>query len=69
VLTPTYGRDLEICTLLCESVTVTSLRFSKHYLRCRDCRPAAVRAVAGERRIIVPASAYLPGWLRGRCRA
>ena len=37
LLTPTYGRDLEICTLLCESVDRHVTSFSKHYLLVPDC--------------------------------
>ena len=36
LLTPTYGRDLEICTLLCESVDRHVTSFSKHYLLVPD---------------------------------
>jgi len=64
LLTPTYGRDLEICTLLCESVDRHVTSFSKHYLLVPDCDLPLFAPLAGERRIIVPASAYLPGWLR-----
>lgn len=64
LLTPTYGRDLEICTLLCESVDRHVTSFSKHYLLVPDCDMALFAPLAGERRVIIPASAYLPGWLR-----
>ena len=37
LLTPTYGRDLELCTLLCESVDRHVTSFSKHYLLVPDC--------------------------------
>ena len=43
LLTPTYGRDLELCTLLCESVDRHVTSFSKHYLLVPGLRPAAVR--------------------------
>src|SRR5262245_42705604 len=36
LLTPTYARDLEICTLLCESVDRHVKSFSKHYLLVPD---------------------------------
>src|SRR3977135_3314630 len=32
LLAPTYGRDLELCRLLCESVDRHVTSFSKHYL-------------------------------------
>ena len=44
LLTPTYGRDLELCTLLCESVDRHVTSFSKHYLLVPDCDSAAVRS-------------------------
>jgi hypothetical protein len=64
LLTPTYGRDLELCTLLCESVDRHVKSFSKHYLLVPDCDLPLFAHLASERRIIIPASAYLPGWLR-----
>jgi hypothetical protein len=64
LLTPTYGRDLAICTLLCESVDRHVKSFSKHYLLVPDCDMPLFAHLASERRVIIPASAYLPGWLR-----
>ncbi|MBR0755524.1 hypothetical protein JQ604_25370 [Bradyrhizobium jicamae] len=64
LLTPTYGRDLEICTLLCESVDRHVTSFSKHYLLVPDCDLSLFAPLASERRVIVPASAFLPDWLR-----
>ena len=64
LLTPTYGRDLEICTLLCQSVDRHVTSFAKHYLLVPDCDMALFAPLASERRVVIPASAYLPGWLR-----
>ncbi|WP_375785327.1 DUF6492 family protein [Bradyrhizobium sp. Pha-3] len=64
LLTPTYGRDLEICTLLCESVDRHVTSFSRHYLLVPDCDLPLFAPLASERRIIVPASSFLPDWLR-----
>ncbi|MFB9263622.1 DUF6492 family protein [Bradyrhizobium erythrophlei] len=64
LLTPTYGRDLEICTLLCESVDRHVTSFSKHYLLVPDCDLPLFAPLASERRIIIPASTFLPDWLR-----
>lgn len=64
LLTPTYGRDLEICTLLCESVDRHVTSFSKHYLLVPDCDLPLFAPLASDRRVIIPASAFLPGWLR-----
>ena len=65
LLTPTYGRDLELCTLLCESVDRHVTSFSKHYLLVPDCdlplfAPLRERAP----RSFIPASTFLPDWLR-----
>jgi hypothetical protein len=64
LLTPTYGRDLEICTLLCESVDRHVTSFSKHYLLVPDCDLPLFAPLASDRRIIIPASCFLPDWLR-----
>ena len=64
LLTPTYARDLELCTLLCESVDRHVKSFSKHYLLVPDCDLPLFAHLASERRVIIPASAYLPDWLR-----
>ncbi|WP_426436859.1 DUF6492 family protein [Bradyrhizobium genosp. P] len=64
LMTPTYGRDLEICALLCESVDRHVTSFSKHYLLVPDCDLSLFAPLASERRVIIPASSFLPDWLR-----
>lgn len=64
LLTPTYGRDLELCTLLCESVDRHVTSFSTHYLLVPDSDLALFAPLAGPRRVVIPASTFLPGWLR-----
>jgi hypothetical protein len=64
LLTPTYARDLELCTLLCESVDRHVGPFSKHYLLVPDCDVSLFSRFESERRIVLPASRFLPGWLR-----
>lgn len=64
LLTPTYRRDLELCTLLCESVDRHVTAFSKHYLLVPDGDEALFAPLANERRIVLPASRFLPAWLR-----
>jgi hypothetical protein len=64
LLTPTYGRDLELCALLCESVDRHVSSFSKHYLLVPDCDVSLFSRFESERRIVLPASQFLPGWLR-----
>ena len=64
LLTPTYGRDLEICRLLCESVDRHVTSFSKHYLLVPDSDLPLFAPLASDRRVIIPASTFLPDWLR-----
>jgi hypothetical protein len=64
LLTPTYGRDLELCTLLCESVDRHVGSFSKHYLLVPDCDLPLFAHFESERRSVIAASAFLPKWLR-----
>jgi hypothetical protein len=64
LLTPTYGRDLELCTLLCESVDRHVGAFSKHYLLVPDGDLSSFSHFESERRRVLPASHFLPQWLR-----
>jgi hypothetical protein len=64
LLTPTYGRDLELCSLLCESVDRHVGAFSRHYLLVPDCDLPLFSHLASERRSVLPASQFLPKWLR-----
>jgi Family of unknown function (DUF6492) len=64
LLTPTYGRDLELCTLLCESVDQHVTSFSKHYLLVPDCDLPLFSNFESDRRCVLPASKFLPPWLR-----
>jgi hypothetical protein len=64
LLTPTYGRDLELCTLLCESVDRHVTSFSKHYLLVPDCDVELFSHLESDRRTVLAASQFLPKWLR-----
>jgi hypothetical protein len=64
LLTPTYGRDLELCTLLCESVDRHVTSFSKHYLLVPDCDFELFSHFESDRRTVITASQFLPTWLR-----
>lgn len=64
LLTPTYGPDLEICKLLCESVDRHVTSFAKHYLLVPDSDVPLFASLASERRVILPASTFLPEWMR-----
>jgi hypothetical protein len=64
LLTPTYARDLELCALLCESVDRHVGSFSKHYLLVPDCDMPLFSRFESEHRSVLPASGFLPRWLR-----
>jgi Family of unknown function (DUF6492) len=64
LLTPTYGRDLELCVLLCESVDRHVGSFSKHYLLVPDCDLPLFARFESAHRTVLPASGFLPPWLR-----
>jgi len=58
LLTPTYGRDLELCTLLCESVDRHVTSFSKHYLLVPDCDFELFSHFESDRRTVIAASEF-----------
>ena len=64
LLTPTYARDLALCALLCDSVDRHAGSFSKHYLLVPDSDLAAFSRFASPSRTVLPASRFLPPWLR-----
>jgi hypothetical protein len=64
LLTPTYARDLELCKLLCESVDRHVTSFDKHYLLVPDSDYDLFSRFISDRRAVIPASAFLPAWLR-----
>jgi hypothetical protein len=64
LLTPTYARDLALCTLLCESVDRYVASFDKHYLLVPDSDYDLFSRFISDRRTVIPASAFLPAWLR-----
>ena len=68
LLTPTYGRDLELCTLLCESVDRHVTSFSKHYLLVPDADLSLFSHFESERRRSFRRREFLPHGC-GRCRA
>jgi hypothetical protein len=64
LLTPTYARDLAICELLCDSVDRHARSFSRHYLLVPDSDFALFSRFESARRAVLPASQFLPAWLR-----
>jgi len=64
LLTPSYRRDMALCELLCESIDRHACSFSKHYLLVPDSDLALFSRFEGPRRTVLPASQFLPAWLR-----
>src|SRR4051812_16414701 len=64
LVTPTYWRDLELCTILCESVDRYVTPISIHYLVVADDEVPLFAKFASERRRILPISLLLPAWLK-----
>jgi hypothetical protein len=64
LVTPTYGRDLERCALLCESVDRHVTAFAKHYLIVPDDELALFARFNAARREVLPVSHLLPPWLK-----
>ena len=64
LLTPTYGPDLELCSTLCESLDRHATAFARHYLLVPDSDLALFSRFVSDRRTVIPASTFLPSWLR-----
>jgi hypothetical protein len=64
LITPSYSRDVERCSLLCESVDRHVSGYDRHYVIVHDEDVALFSALASRRRVINPVSRYLPRWLR-----
>jgi hypothetical protein len=64
LVTPTYWRDLDRCTLLCESVDRYVTAFTKHYLIVADEELPLFAKFNSERRVVLPTSSLLPPWLK-----
>jgi hypothetical protein len=66
IATPSYAGDFERCRLLCASIDRFVRHLDRHYLMVEDADVPRFRALEGPRRIVIPESALLPGWLRPR---
>jgi Family of unknown function (DUF6492) len=64
LVTPTYGRDLERCALLCESVDRYVTSFATHYLIVPDDELALFARFNAANREVLPVSQLLPSWLK-----
>jgi hypothetical protein len=64
LVTPTYGRDMERCALLCESIDRYVTSFNRHYLVVIDEELPLFAPFNSARREVLPLSLLLPSWLK-----
>ena len=62
LLTPTFSADIERFDLLCESIDRYVVGFTRHYALVNDGDLPLFTKYNNSRRIIVPASSFLPRW-------
>ena len=63
LLTPSHAKDFERCALLCRSIDAFVTGYTKHYVIVNDEDVGLFQKLQSKRRVIVPASHYLPKWL------
>jgi hypothetical protein len=63
LVTPTHGPDIEHFALLCETVDRFVFGHAKHYVIVRDDEMARFATFNGPKRVVLPASQFLPRWL------
>jgi hypothetical protein len=64
LLTPTHRKDVERFALLCDSIDERLTGYERHYVIVNDDDAPLFAKFAGERRIVLPCSRFLPRWLR-----
>jgi hypothetical protein len=63
LLTASYAKDIERFSLLSESIDTWLTGYTKHYVLVNDEDVPLFARFASDKRVIVPASRYLPKWL------
>ncbi|UWU91508.1 DUF6492 family protein [Bradyrhizobium sp. CB1015] len=63
LLTASYAKDIERFSLLSESIDTWLTGYTRHYVLVNDEDVPLFARFASNRRVIVPASRYLPKWL------
>jgi hypothetical protein len=63
LLTASYSKDLERFSLLSESIDAWLTGYTRHYVLVNDEDVPLFERFRSDRRVIVPASRYLPKWL------
>lgn len=63
LLTASYAKDIERFSLLSESIDAWLTGYTRHYVLVNDEDVPLFARFASDKRVIVPASRYLPKWL------
>jgi len=63
LLTASYAKDIERFSLLSESIDTWLTGYTRHYVLVNDEDVPLFARFASDKRVIVPASRYLPKWL------
>ncbi|WP_035677764.1 DUF6492 family protein, partial [Bradyrhizobium liaoningense] len=63
LLTASYAKDIERFSLLSESIDTWLSGYTRHYVLINDEDVPLFARFASDKRVIVPASRYLPKWL------
>jgi hypothetical protein len=63
LLTASYAKDIERFSLLSESIDTWLTGYTRHYVLVNDEDVPLFEQFASDKRVIVPASRYLPKWL------
>ena len=63
LLTASYAKDIERFSLLSESIDTWLTGYTRHYVLVNDEDVPLFERFASDKRVIVPASRYLPKWL------
>jgi hypothetical protein len=63
LLTASYAKDVDRFSLLSESIDTWLTGYTRHYVLVNDEDVPLFQRFASDKRIIVPASRYLPKWL------
>lgn len=63
LLTASYAKDIERFSLLSESIDTWLTGYTRHYVLVNDEDVPLFERFASDKRVVVPASRYLPKWL------
>lgn len=63
LLTPSHSKDIERFALLCDSIDACLTGYVRHYVIVNDDDVPLFERYQSQKRIVIPASRYLPKWL------